>query len=595
MLSRFTTMQKLLLLKFISGSKAVAKTIAGIPPLIFTAVAKTIASLIQYGKTEQNGTPTPTSPVDIKCNNGVLAMVDDDLPSGYKRLQYIHLDGSSYFDSGIVPKTYDYEIETKFSFDVKSGGPNCAWGYMGSSGSVPRWILASYSNGYLCNANTTAPMGVAADNDPHIFKGAVFEESGTPRWASYYDGEQKQAVNLTNIDKWLENTLSIYIGARNNNGTAGNFTTGDLYYHKVTKGDVLIQYIVPCENPLGVLGLYDIVSGTFFENLGSGTPTAGAADYSHAHIGVVGTDEVLMLNGANLADTSESNLDIGYYINNNGARITGVSNFYTLGFIAVKPSTVYTMHTSGSINYFNTMEYDASKGFIKRTLYGSAGNPAGDTTTFTTGATTVFIRFGSNMDGTTVTYDKISAITWMLTEGSTAESYEPYRTQTATAVNLLSVGDYADTQDIISGAVNRKIGIYVFDGTETWINGNYGYITEAVQDQSDETYTALCTHFRGTTGTPQSNSNTFRCYRTSGGVGRIYIAPNRTTYDTKEAFATFIAEQYAAGTPVIVVYPLAEEVTETVTPQPLSTSKGTNVISITAEVSNIELEVTYYE
>lgn len=165
--------------------------------------------------------------------------------------------------------------------------------------------------------------------------------------------------------------------------------------------------------------------------------------------------------------------------------------------------------------------------------------------------------------------------------------------QTASAVNLFAVGNYADEQDIISGAITRNVGIKVLDGTEAWIDGNYGYITEAVQDQSGETYTPLSTHFKGTTGTPQGDSNTFRCYRTSGGVGRIYIAPNRTTYPTKEDFAAYLAAQYAAGTPVIVIYPLATPTTEQTDPQTLSTAKGDNVLSVTANVSDIPLEVTY--
>lgn len=55
----------------------------------------------------------------------------------------------------------------------------------------------------------------------------------------------------------------------------------------------------------------------------------------------------------------------------------------------------------------------------------------------------------------------------------------------------------------------------------------------------------------------------------------------------------FLADQYAQGTPVIVMYPLATETTESVTPQRLKTEQGDNVITVTAEVSNIEFEVEY--
>lgn len=157
---------------------------------------------------------------------------------------------------------------------------------------------------------------------------------------------------------------------------------------------------------------------------------------------------------------------------------------------------------------------------------------------------------------------------------------------------LLSVGDTKDEVEIISGHVTRKVGVKVFDGTEEFITGSNGWITEAVQDQSGEIYAPVCTHFRGINTAPVRNSNTIRCYRTSGGTGRIYFAPNMTTYATADDFKAFLAAQYANGTPVIVVYPLAEETAETVTAQPLSTNEGTNTVSVTTNVP-VDLEVEY--
>ena len=48
-------------------------TITGNAPLTLSnAKSKKIKSLIQYGKCSQASTPTPSSPVDIACNNGTL-------------------------------------------------------------------------------------------------------------------------------------------------------------------------------------------------------------------------------------------------------------------------------------------------------------------------------------------------------------------------------------------------------------------------------------------------------------------------------------------------------------------------------------------
>ena len=64
-------------------------------------------------------------------------------------------------------------------------------------------------------------------------------------------------------------------------------------------------------------------------------------------------------------------------------------------------------------------------------------------------------------------------------------------------------------------------------------------------------------------------------------------------FPTNIAFGTWLAEQYAQGTPVIVLYPLATNVTEQVTPQALRTAEGTNTVSVTSNVDPVALTVVY--
>lgn len=464
-MKEWSLMKKLIWLRgaVASGASYVWQTVTGELPLTLSdAVSKAIKSLVQYGKTVQSATPTPSAPVDIVCNNGVIAMVDDDLPSGYVRLQSIESDGTDgYVATSIVIDSVDIDVEVDFQYiNTSASQPKMLWGYMDGSSNIPRWGFGIYTTGWLGSPNATASRG-PTDSDRHTAIMSVYERGDASYYSGTVDGTELYGETaLGAVSQFEGNVLPLVLFARNNKGAAGNFANAKIYRFKVTKANVLTHDLVPCKDDLGVIGFYDLKTSTFLA--ASGTLTAGAVDYSHAHIDAVGTDEVL-----------------------------------------------------------------------------SVGE------------------------------------------------------QTASAVNLLAVGDYADTQDIISGAVNRAIGVYVFNGTETWIDGNYGYITEAVQDQSGETYTPLSTHFKGTTGTPQANTNTFRCYRTSGGTGRIYVAPNRTTYPTKEDFAAFVASQYAQGTPVIVVYPLATPTTESVTAQHLATAQGDNSVSAVSNVDPVTVMVEY--
>ena len=165
--------------------------------------------------------------------------------------------------------------------------------------------------------------------------------------------------------------------------------------------------------------------------------------------------------------------------------------------------------------------------------------------------------------------------------------------QTATAGNLLSCGDYADEQDIISGVVTRKVEVKVFKGdtTESWArvgtsaDGNRCYKYD-VSDGGKRPI--LSTHYVYGNVTRQADMHEGEAY--INGTWLVFDGGTATTVDEWKAF---LAAQYAAGTPVIVICPLATETTESVTAQPLTTAEGNNVVSVSANVSPISLEVIY--
>lgn len=171
---------------------------------------------------------------------------------------------------------------------------------------------------------------------------------------------------------------------------------------------------------------------------------------------------------------------------------------------------------------------------------------------------------------------------------------------TANAVNLYGIGEYADTQEVISGAVARNMQVYVLDGTEEWtfIADNYqdgthrihwdGFRTSANISTSDPPI--LCSHF---VKAPLADRSV-----QTGQDGKCYISSIsfhiRSTEFTSLADAkAWLAAQYAKGTPVIIVCPLREPTTEHVAPQSLSTVEGTNTLTVTANVSDIPLTVEY--
>lgn len=182
--------------------------------------------------------------------------------------------------------------------------------------------------------------------------------------------------------------------------------------------------------------------------------------------------------------------------------------------------------------------------------------------------------------------------------GAEATTYEPYvAPQTASVADLCAVGNYEDTQNVMTGTITRNIGIKVFDGTELYSSMAYGYATDELSSFTDEGFVPLCTHFVGK-NTASAATDTVRLYFTSGGVPRTYFFVDQTVDDfsTADKFKAWIAAQYAAGTPVMVVYPLATPQTEQVTSTSGQISldhKGTYTLSTSGSVSNLQIQATY--
>ena len=155
---------------------------------------------------------------------------------------------------------------------------------------------------------------------------------------------------------------------------------------------------------------------------------------------------------------------------------------------------------------------------------------------------------------------------------------------------LLKVGTYQDVQSIIDGAVMRNVGVKVLDGTENWFAyaSGAGYQT-TVQDMLPSNSGAyFCTHAIAVSAIYSKG------IRFGANNKTIYWCQINTTFTTLDIFKAWLADQYNAGTPVIVIYPLATPTTETVTGQPMQVQQGDNFVEITqASLDNLELEASY--
>lgn len=152
---------------------------------------------------------------------------------------------------------------------------------------------------------------------------------------------------------------------------------------------------------------------------------------------------------------------------------------------------------------------------------------------------------------------------------------------------LHKIGDYADYVDFKRGVVVRRIKKLVLTGNENWVKetGNT-YAIEGIPLMRLGYCDTLCTHYVIATSYKALTSTdcTFSLSRRPA----LFIHDNRCT--TASALKSYLATQYAAGTPVTVWYVLDEPEEEPLENLlPIQTIKGTNILTAdtTVQPSNI--------
>lgn len=564
--------------------------------LIHKAKANSLNYLKRFGKCEQNGTPTPDIPVDIMCNNGTIKVGRETYTTPLGRTVYGGtldvVTGELVVDRAMVDLgTLNWEIAgTRFKASV-DGMPNKA-------GRTIKMLCDCYKslvNGeaYDQNANNVCYGAYSsvyvhdfAYTDASIFKTAVTGHQ------LCYELATPQTYQLTPQTVGMIAEWSTFQSNASGNIDITYYANGIL---KTVSGNPVVITDADGQNAENVtVHIEPIQSGSGTPSPTNIRPISGMTDINITRLGGVVADdtpEVLTVCGKNLFDISAYDDERVW---------TGTAYKY----IAIPlPNGTYTISwdkSKGGGFYWLVQVNGTKKGTSSATSGGSwlwhntNTSLQKETVTFT--VTEGYVYFSCSFGGYFVQKFLPALQTVQIEKGSTATAYEPYSAQTASVENLLAVGNYKDTQDIISGEVTKRIGVVVFDGTENWSftttpggtkSRAYVRIDDAVKSSNDLLSNQLSAWDNASSNYPDE----WRCFLNTTPV---LIIGMPSTITTKEEWKALLAEQYANGNPVIVLYPLATEETESVTAQPVNIQKGTNTIQVTqASINDLELEIKY--
>jgi len=440
----WSTLKKLIWLHILQGASAIIKTVTGTSPLVLdNAVNKAIKRLVQYGK-------CATVDGDIYCNNGKLVAVDDELPSGYKRLLDVTTNGNLRYVSNVHITGAD-----TLRFTYKSSPGNLVgsyhdadaddnYSYYPTASATAKYARYNGQTGGSSSATGTeytiemSPTGIEGTRNPSSFTPSTFTAS-----------------------------IPFCIFATSPTGTPMSSAT--IYGSIEISGSQSVKFI-PCERESdGAIGYYETLNGEFLVPQGDGEATTSGYDTTHLVPRVVGTPEVLTVSGKNLLDPATSNIVIGEYYLGNGTSSNSVNNWRT-GLIPVIGGKTYAFwgrsKADNTISAFNRINWFTENG----TNISPRPSYTQDTVTVATApSNAVFAGLSCSPynSSATITKETFDQFNWMFVEAAQEIPYQPYTAQTATVPDLFAVGDVKDEVEIISGAVTRRTEVSVANGVIT--------------------------------------------------------------------------------------------------------------------------------
>lgn len=190
------------------------------------------------------------------------------LPTGYTQVEYLESTGTQYIDTGIKTNTTTSRYETKIN-------PSLVSGTIGIFGT---------RNGSIANQSSMNVFIIDGTFHLDWLNGAMGSSVRISSNTEYAISITRGLATINNVNyKIGENTsidgsYTFYVGSFNNVGSVySNGFSGKIYYSKLYNNNILVFDGVPCYRKSdNEIGMYDLVSNTFFTNAGTGSFIAGA-------------------------------------------------------------------------------------------------------------------------------------------------------------------------------------------------------------------------------------------------------------------------------------------------------------------------------
>jgi len=224
----------------------------------------------------ENGFPAPDGSSQkfvelwIRIDNTPFAI--QGLPEGYTRLDYIESSGTQYINTYFFPRS-----NTKFEIDFMYLGTSYdGWTALyGERGLFHTSDFALFINTSTPSADEPYISPNYGTFDPGTGSGTRIKKNvkynfKTDAGFLYINGELAPGCSTSTGGPGIDSNHFYLFAFGKTTGNENRNINARIYGCKFWAGSELKKDMIPCRNPNGAYGFYDVVNGEFFGNSGSG-------------------------------------------------------------------------------------------------------------------------------------------------------------------------------------------------------------------------------------------------------------------------------------------------------------------------------------
>ena len=178
------------------------------------------------------------------------------LPEGYTQLEYIQSSGAQYINTGVLVSE---KIGLLFEYQQNPETVGCICG-----------CDQGWTNSGIIIVNNIISFGSTTSES------ALGLNDGVKHQISLQSGVfKKDGVVIFTGSGVFTSSVPFCIFTLNRNGMPQEYSSVTMWSFKIYNADECVRNYMPCKNPSGEIGMYDLVNNQFYKNAGTGEFIAG--------------------------------------------------------------------------------------------------------------------------------------------------------------------------------------------------------------------------------------------------------------------------------------------------------------------------------